>query len=659
MNETQQYIDELNVTDEHVAIEAKRCTDKIDRSVLETVCSFSNEPGLGGGVIILGLDETYNPSSPYTVIGVKDSDKLQRDLTSQCANMFNHPVRPIVKLDVIDGKKVLVVVVSELEPRHKPLYFKNEGLPRGAWRRIGSTDQRCTEEDLTVFYSDADGFDRAIAEDTDLNDIDENAVRYYRKLRENANPDAEELKYSDIDLLRSLKAIVKDKKDKWRLTNAGLLVFGKQMALRREMPAVRVDYIRVSGTEWVPDPRKRFESIDMRGPFLLLIGRAFNAIADDLPRGFSLNPGDLQAKRPLSVPEDALREAIVNSLIHQSLRTHRPIQIIRYSNRIEIINPGFSLKPEDTLGEPGSEMRNPTICSIIHETQIAEAKGTGIGTMRRLMKEANMMPPTFDSDHSRNQFTTRILLHHLLSREDVKVLSDLDYELTDNQKTALIFLREVGAVDNITYRQLTGLSAREATSEIKQIESYDLIKMHGQGRRAYYTPTEKLLKLLSKCSTMEDKYLTMEGKAAGLENNVPNSTSNIPTFESNIPSSVSNLPTLKSKIPSSDSNLPSSLEHLKSILPAEILQTIDNLGKKSNKKTFRQLIVDICRHTPVNSSELSLLLKRHEKYIRQHFLSDMISKKELFYTIPEMVNHPQQKYTAIPKQPSNTDGINQ
>lgn len=633
MNKAQQYIDELNIIDEHVTIEAKKCTDKIDRSVLETICSFSNEPDLGGGVIILGMEETHNLSSPYSVIGVSDPDKLQKDLSSQCADMFNHPVRPSIEPDIIDGKKVLVITVPELDARHKPLYFKSEGLPRGAWRRIGSTDQRCTEEDLAVFYTDADSFDRGIAEDTDLDDIDENAVRYYRKLREEANPDAEELKYSDIDLLRSLKAIVKDKEGNWRLTNAGLLVFGKQMALRREMPAVRVDYIRVSGTEWLPDPHNRFESIDMRGPFLLLIGRAFNAIADDLPRGFSLKPGDLQAKRPLSIPEDALREAIVNSLIHQSLRIHRPIQIIRYSNRIEIINPGFSLKPEETLGEPGSEMRNPTICSIIHETQIAEAKGTGIGTMRRLMKEANMMPPTFDSDHSRNQFTTRILLHHLLPEEDIQILSKIPYELNDNQKTALIFLREVGAVDNITYRQLSGVGTREATTDIKQLESNGLISMHGQGRRAYYTPTEELMKLLSRGSAMEDK------------------CSNIPTSESNIPSPDSNLPC-------QEQNLPCTMEDLRKNLPSIILEKIDGLGKKVSIEDMQGLVVELCYIHPFSSEELSILLNRHEKYIRQTIISKLLSAKKLFYTIPEMVRHPQQKYTAIPKKRSETGGIN-
>lgn len=594
MSKAKQYIDQLNFIDEHVTIEAKRCVEKIDRSVLETICSYSNEPDMGGGVILHGIEETQDRIKPYSVVGVKDSDKLQMDLATQCANMFNHPVRPVVETDVVDGKKVIVVTVQELDPRHKPLFFINEGLPRGAWRRIGSTDQRCTEEDMAVFYTDNDSFDKAVAEYTDLEDIDENAVRYYRNLLEKANPDAEELKYSDIDLLRSLRAIVKDKEGEWRLTNAGLIVFGKQMAIRREMPSVRVDYIRVAGTEWLPDPYNRFESIDMRGPLLVLIGRVFNAIADDLPRGFALMPGDLQAKRPLSIPEDALREAIVNSLIHQSLRIHRPIQIIRYTNRIEIINPGFSLKPADTLGQPGSEMRNPTICSIIHEAQIAEAKGTGIGTMRRLMKEAGMMPPTFDSDHSRNQFTTRILLHHFLSEEDVKMLSCLDYELSDNQKTALIFLREVGAIDNLTYRQLSGLSSREAVADVKQIEAYGLIEKHGHGRQSYYTPTDALLHSLTKdasfgcnnASMLDCLSVTLQNKIAQLKKRVPNTE-------------------------------------------------------------LMDLTIQMCSEMSLSIEEIAAILNRTTGHIRNKIISPLVKAKKLYYTISEMIKHPQQKYKAM------------
>lgn len=54
---------------------------------------------------------------------------------------------------------------------------------------------------------------------------------------------------------------------------------------------------------------------------------------------------------------------------------HSPIQIIRYSNRIEILNPGYSLKDMDSLGTPGSRLRNPAIAAVLHELNWAETKG--------------------------------------------------------------------------------------------------------------------------------------------------------------------------------------------------------------------------------------------------------------------------------------------
>lgn len=89
---------------------------------------------------------------------------------------------------------------------------------------------------------------------------------------------------------------------------------------------------------------------------------------------------------------------------------------------MEMINPGFSIKPEDHLGEPGSEQRNPYIAAIFHETKLAKTKGSGIRTMRKLMEQAGLVPPTYASNHSSNEFTTRLLLHHFLSENDLKWL---------------------------------------------------------------------------------------------------------------------------------------------------------------------------------------------------------------------------------------------
>jgi ATP-dependent DNA helicase RecG len=188
----------------------------------------------------------------------------------------------------------------------------------------------------------------------------------------------------------------------------------------------------------------------MRGSLLEMVQRVFSQITDDLPKGFLLPEGELQAES-VGLPSRVLREAIVNALIHRSYREHQPIQVIRYGNRLEIKNPGFSLKPEDHLGEPGSKNRNPNIAAVFHETNLAETKGSGINTMRKLMEKANLLPPTFESDHGRNIFTTRLLLHHFLGSEDLKWLSTFDsFSLNENQKRGLILVKEMGAVDNTT-----------------------------------------------------------------------------------------------------------------------------------------------------------------------------------------------------------------
>ena len=612
MSSAQQIINELNLYDEHHRIEAKECTDKIDKSVLETICSFSNEPDLGGGRIIIGVAQT-GQACDYTAVGVNDPDKLQKDLASQCSTMFNHPVRPQVTPDMVDGRKVLVVDIPELDNRLKPLYFVKEGLPRGAWRRIGSTDQRCSEEDLAVFYA-VDDFDTVIAEDTDMDDLDENAIRLYRKLRAEVNPAAEELSYDNKTMLRALGAVKKDKDGFWRLTNTGLIVFGKQMSLRRVMPLLRVDYIRVPGTEWVPDPRHRFDSIDMRGPLISLVNRAYNSVADDLPRGFSLKPGNLQADRPLSIPDGALREAITNALMHQNLRRHRPIQIIRYSNRIEIINPGYSLKKLEDLGEPGSETRNQSIASIFHDTNLAEAKGTGINTMRRLMKEAGLLPPTFESDHSRNIFTARILLCHLIDEEDAKWLATPALKnFNESQKTGLIFLKEVGALDVPTYRQLTGESTKRVAGDLKQLLTSGFLSLKGQGRGAYYVATPELIKIFNLANkTYSESYKESSDAYKGSSDAYKGSSS-------------------------------INIAGIKGELSEDIQQNLSKIGKRAKTGVINSLILQICSERDCSMQELSLMLGRSEKYV-QTLISGMVKSGKLQYTIPDMINHPNQKY---------------
>ncbi|SOD90162.1 ATP-dependent DNA helicase RecG [Spirosoma fluviale] len=494
MYSAKELLDQLNSFDECNYIEAKSGTS-IDRSIMETVCSFSNEPGMGGGYILLGVRQDDMELFPaYKPIVLTDPDKIQRDLASRCASEFNIPVRPDIEIEKVHGYYLLKVYISELALSQKPIYFKHKKLPEGAYRRIGSTDQSCTDDDMVLFYNHNESYDSGILSRTTFDDIDLESVLLYRKLRAEVNSSAEELTLDDKGLLISL-GCANQEKSSFCLTVAGLILFGKATAQRRLMPMLRTDYIRVPGNEWVADPVNRFSNIDMRGPMLRMIYRAINTVADDLPRGFMLPEGEIQAQRT-GLPTRVLREALVNAFMHRSYKVQQPLQIIRYSNRLEIVNPGFSLKSEEQLGEPGSKTRNPFIASVFHETNLAETKGSGIRTMRKLMEAGEMAPPTFESNHSANEFTARLLLHHFLGEEQLEWLSQFDsLGLNLDQKKALIFLKGVGAINNPTYRQIAGCDTLKASSDLRKLREFKLIEQKGKSTATYYIPSESLQKM--------------------------------------------------------------------------------------------------------------------------------------------------------------------
>ena len=672
---------ELNSFDENRRIEAKSAS-AVGKSMMETVCAFANEPGLCGGYLLLGAKRTgiAEDGRPiYEPENIENTDKIQSDFVAMCNSMFNVRIRPIINVEEYLGKTVIVVKIEELPESQKPAYFAKRGLPEGAFRRIGPSDEKCSEEDMYLFYQSADTYDSCIVDDADLDDIDENALNFYRKLRKEVNPDAEELTLNDVDLLRALGAIKKNKQGGYDLTYTGLLVFGKQMSLRRLVPSFRVDYIRISGNQWLADGDNRFEqTIDMRGPLILMVNKACSAVMDDLPKGFELKKDSMQASTPAILPNKVLREAIVNSYIHRSNRVNQPIQIIRYSNRIEIHNPGYSLKPQDDWGEPGSMLRNPRISEIFHDTNLAETKGTGIGAMRRLMKEAGLMPPTFESNHEANKFTARLLLHHFLSKENMEWLAQYaEFGLVNEQKLALVFVREVGAIDNATYRQLdSSITHARARLEIHKLCDLGFLEKKGQGRNTYYIRTSKVVslgerlrpqnerllpqnerllpqneRLLPQHGTLGEKILPQHGT---LGEKIPPQHG---TLGEKIPPQHSTLgkkiPPQGEKIPPQHGTFeiesqPKSRNELLRELPKGLQERVAKLGKWASREKVSQLLVDLCAFKPYSYEELALIIQRAAKPMKDKYIKPLRLANKLFYWIPEMINHPLQKYVADP-----------
>ena len=623
----QELLESLNLLDENERIEAKRAQEP-GKSLLETICAFANEPHLGGGWLLLGVAPDEQALFPgYAVEGVPQPDKLSADLASQCATTFNMPLRVDIRTETLAGEPVVVVFVPEAAPQDKPIYFKATGLPKGAFRRIGSTDQRCTEDDLEMLYQSRqrESFDVGLVSGAEQDDFDAAAIADYRQARAEANPDAEELRWTDAELLQALNAVRRDAAGDWKPTVAGLLLFGKAGALRRCFPMTRVDYIRVPGREWVPHPDRRFDTVELRAPLFTLLRRTQAAVLDDLPKGFGLEEGQLQRRDKPVIPLRALREALVNALMHRSYRVQAPVQVIRYANRLEIRNPGFSLKSPDHLGEPGSMPRNPHIAAVLHETRFAETKGSGIRAMREAMDTAGLVPPLFESDRGQDQFTTLFFFHHFLGEEDIRWLAQFKVlHLSDEEARALVVAREANAIDNATYRALNKVDTLTASSALRRLRDAGLFSQQGRGSATWYLPTERLLGALSsKLDELSSKPLPLSSMAEGLSSK-PEGLSSKSDEERNV---------------------------LLDEIPGQLAARIGSIGRRHPPEPVRELVVELCRLRAWRAEELALLLSRKPETIRQDYLRPLLAQKRIVMTQPDKPKSPQQAYRSVQEIP--------
>ncbi|MCR9234583.1 MAG: putative DNA binding domain-containing protein [bacterium] len=599
-------LDQLNNTDEHSRLEAK-LGSQIGDSILETICAFSNEPGLGGGYLLLGVreitDTLFEPI--YEPVDLGDVDKLQTELTTQCATAFNIPIRPQIELDTIPLKNsrskanVIVVKINEVDANQKPVFIKKYKLPLGAFRRIGSSDIKCTEEDVLVLYQNrkSDSYDESLIDGASLDDISTEELDYYRELRKNEKEFADDLSYSDNDLLLAI-GCAKFKEGKLVPTVAGLLLFGTKLTLRRFFPMMRIDYLRVEGNEWIKDPDKRFDTIEIRDPLIRAFSRVSAAILDDIPKAFSLEDKGMQRKEISSIPSKVVRELVVNAIMHRDYRVQSPITVIRYSNRLEVRNPGYSLKSEDAFLQPGSETRNPKIAAVMHELGFAETKGSGLRTMKKLMQGAGLSAPNFESDRGKNQFVAYLLMHHFMSEDTLNWLANFKaYNITDEEAKALFFVREVGAINVSAYKFINEVSGTDASIHLRRLRDLNLLVKKGKRSSAFYLPTALLL--APQRSPIGSK-------------------------------------------PSQDIG-DSEIEEL----PKDLKIEVTALGKKTQKKRMWSVILKLCEWKELTPNEIAYYVSRNQDHIRMTYLTKLLDEDLL--TISTNPSNPHLTYEITPK----------
>ena len=230
--------------------------------------------------------------------------------------------------------------------------------------------------------------------------------------------------------------------------------------------------------------------------------------------------------------------------------------------------------------------------------------------MRIMMTEAHLTAPTFESNRGANTFTIRLLLHHFLGEEDLKWLTRFDrYGLDDNQKKALIFLREAGAVNNLVFRQLSGVDTLHASAALREMRDEGIIIQKGAGNATYYVPGEIILQkgdetLQASGETLQDNEARLQDNGARLQDN-------------------------RARLQDNES----------------IKLALKPLKKRLKPAILNQIVVDLCKIKGFECSELAGLIHRDETYVRT-IVTKLVRAGRLRMKYPEMPNHPHQAYTA-------------
>lgn len=169
-------------------------------------------------------------------------------------------------------------------------------------------------------------------------------------------------------------------------------------------PQLNIIAARVPGTEMgqVDGLGRRFEdSKRLEGPIPEMLEAAMAFVRNNMRTSV---PVDRETGRRSDTPEypmDAVREAVLNALIHRDYSIHtedRPIQLTMYADRLEIANPGglYGRLTLEQLGKSQPDTRNPVLVTALESLGQTENRYSGVPRIRRAMQEAGLPEPKFE-----------------------------------------------------------------------------------------------------------------------------------------------------------------------------------------------------------------------------------------------------------------------
>lgn len=312
-----------------------------------------------------------------------------------------------------------------------------------------------------------------------LDDLDAALVQKYARLFLTDEIAGKRLEEAAQDILYRRGCLIREE-GKLRPTNSGLLLFGREP--QRVLPSTEILLARYSGKEM----SDAFVRETVRGPLPEQIRRAEAFVVGNIRKGARI--GDLMREDRPEYPIPAVREAIVNAVVHRDYAIRGDeIRVLLFSDRIEVYSPG-RLPGHITVQNIVEERfaRNEIIVQVLTDLGFVERLGYGIDRMIRLMRDWELPGPRFAETANGFRVTLRgpgdKLVTDSYDRDRLRQLA-----LNERQARALEFLNKNGRITNRDYHDLfPDVSEETIRRDLSDLVEQNVLLKMGDKRGTYY-----------------------------------------------------------------------------------------------------------------------------------------------------------------------------
>lgn len=390
---TEELIEQLekiqNQKCESSTLEIKSAHTGCPRHLYDSLSSFSNQDD--GGVIIFGIDEEQD----FKEVGVYDPQDIQKKINEQCLQM-EPVVRPLLTVAEKDGKFFVSAEIPATDITERPVFYKGKGRVNGSYTRVGDSDEPMTEYEVYSYeaYRKKYQDDIRVIERVGFSSLNQDLLDEYIKMLKKGKP---RLSAIDNDKIYELMSIVRDKK----ITLSAVLVFSTYPQAYFPQLCIVATVIPGKDIGEIGEQGERFaDNQRIEGNISEMLEEAIQFVSRNMRTKTIINPLTGKREDRTDYPITAIREAIINALVHRDYSIHTegmPIQLIMYEDRIEIKNLGgiYGRIKIDQLGKVQPDTRNPVLASELEVLKITENRYSGIPTIRRAMDEYRLPQPEF------------------------------------------------------------------------------------------------------------------------------------------------------------------------------------------------------------------------------------------------------------------------